>query len=81
MIDLTDLRLGDIIETRKPHPCGGTQWTVVRLGADIGLRCCTCNRKVVIARQRLARTARAHIRPENPDDASHRPLDATDSDA
>ena len=31
-----EIRLGDVISTRKPHPCGGSEWTVVRTGADIG---------------------------------------------
>ena len=72
MIDLTDLQIGDIVETRKPHPCGSYQWMVVRLGADIGLRCQTCGHKVLMPRQRLGRVARAIIRPQNTgDDTNH----------
>src|SRR3990172_5456394 len=37
-----DLRLDDVLRLRKPHPCGGYEWRVVRLGADIGLVCTTC---------------------------------------
>jgi hypothetical protein len=42
--------LGDIVRLRKPHPCGGYEWKVVRLGADIGLLCQTCGRRVLLPR-------------------------------
>ncbi|MER3457745.1 MAG: DUF951 domain-containing protein, partial [Chloroflexota bacterium] len=38
-----------------PHPCGGYEWVVVRLGADIGLRCTTCGRRVLLPRRELAK--------------------------
>ena len=46
-----DLLLGDIVRLRKRHPCGGHEWLVDRLGADIGLRCQTCNRHVLLERR------------------------------
>jgi hypothetical protein len=50
---MLDVQLGDVLRLRKPHPCGGYEWTVVRLGADIGLRCTTCNRRVLLPRREL----------------------------
>lgn len=50
-----ELRLGDRITLRKPHPCGARTWDVVRLGADIGLTCSTCARRVLLARADLER--------------------------
>ncbi|HOE70015.1 MAG TPA: DUF951 domain-containing protein [Brevefilum sp.] len=50
---LTELGLGDILRLRKPHPCGGYEWRVVRLGADIGLECLTCGRRVMLERRAL----------------------------
>ncbi len=47
--------LGDVVRLRKPHPCGGYEWTVVRLGADIGLVCRTCGRRVLLPRRELER--------------------------
>lgn len=47
------LLLGDVVRLRRPHPCGGTAWLVDRLGADIGLRCQTCDRHVLLDRTRL----------------------------
>lgn len=49
------LQLGDVVRTRKAHPCGGDQWEIVRLGADIGIRCVTCGRRVLIPRPKLER--------------------------
>jgi len=46
-----DIRLGDVIQTRKPHPCGGDTWVVIRTGADIKIRCQQCNRIVMLDRE------------------------------
>lgn len=48
-----ELFLGDVVHLRRRHPCGGDQWLVDRLGADIGLRCRTCGRHVLLDRRRL----------------------------
>ncbi|MDY6866825.1 MAG: DUF951 domain-containing protein [Chloroflexota bacterium] len=50
---LPDLGFGDIIRMRKPHPCGGYEWRVVRMGADIGLECLTCGRRILLERRAL----------------------------
>ena len=50
---LPDLDLNDVIRMRKPHPCGGYEWRVVRLGADIGLVCMTCGRRIMLDRRSL----------------------------
>jgi hypothetical protein len=42
--------LGDVVRLRKPHACGGYDWEVVRLGADIGIRCLGCKRRVLLDR-------------------------------
>jgi hypothetical protein len=49
------LYLDDVVVLRKAHPCGGDTWRVVRLGADIGVRCMTCDRRVLIGRSELER--------------------------
>ena len=48
-----ELLLGDVLRLRRAHPCGGDEWLVDRLGADIGLRCQGCNRHVLIERRQL----------------------------
>lgn len=56
------LYIGDVVEMRKAHPCGGLQWQVVRVGADIGLVCLTCERRVLLPRRQFARRAKKFIR-------------------
>ena len=50
-----DLLLGDIVRLKRAHPCGGDTWLLDRLGADIGLRCQTCARHVLLERVTLER--------------------------
>lgn len=52
---LVELQMDDIVRLKKPHPCGGSDWRVVRLGADIGLKCQTCGRRILLPRRELAR--------------------------
>ena len=47
------LLLGDVVRLRRTHPCGGSTWLIDRLGADIGLRCQTCGRHVLLDRRVL----------------------------
>lgn len=42
--------LGDIVEMKKGHPCGGNEWEIIRLGADIKIKCKNCGRLVMISR-------------------------------
>ncbi|MEE8338213.1 MAG: DUF951 domain-containing protein [Dehalococcoidia bacterium] len=50
-----DLRMGDVLRLRRKHPCGGFEWDVVRVGLDIGLRCRSCRRRVLLDRPTLHR--------------------------
>lgn len=63
-----DFRMGDVLRLRKPHPCGGFEWEVTRLGADIGLRCRTCRRRVLLARSVLQRRMKAFVSRGEPID-------------
>lgn len=47
------MELGEIIETRKPHPCGGKRWEIVRVGADFKIKCLTCGRVVMLTPDEL----------------------------
>lgn len=58
---LPEIQLDDVVRLRKPHPCGGYEWVVVRLGADIGLRCTTCGRRVLLPRRELAKRLRTIV--------------------
>ena len=60
------LYLGDLLRLRRPHPCGGDTWLVDRLGADIGLRCATCGRHVLLDRPTVERRLASFIRRGDP---------------
>ncbi len=51
---LPEIKIGDIVQLRKSHPCGSLQWKIFRLGADIGLECLGCGRRVLLPRRTLA---------------------------
>ena len=56
-----EARLGDIVRLRKKHPCGSYDWKVIRLGADIGIKCQGCNRRVLLERRVFERRVKAVI--------------------
>jgi hypothetical protein len=58
---MLDLRLDDVLRLRKPHPCGGYEWRVVRLGADIGLVCTTCGRRVLLTRREVEKRTKQFV--------------------
>lgn len=64
----TDIRMGDIVRMRKPHPCGSAQWEVVRLGADIGIRCLKCDRRVLLERRELEKRLKTFVSRGEPMD-------------
>ncbi len=43
-----DIKLGDIVRLKKKHPCGSCDWEIVRLGADVGIKCLKCQRRVLL---------------------------------
>jgi hypothetical protein len=59
------LQMGDRLRLRKQHPCGSYDWEVVRLGADIGLRCEKCGRRVLLSRSEVERRTK-QILPRQP---------------
>jgi hypothetical protein len=61
-----ELYLGDLVRLRRRHPCGGSTWLVDRLGADIGLRCETCGRHLLVERAALERRIAAFERRGDP---------------
>ena len=56
-----EISLNDLVRMRKPHPCGGYEWHVVRLGADIGIKCTTCGRRVLLPRSEFERRLKAIV--------------------
>jgi len=60
------LYLGDVVRLRRSHPCGGDTWLVDRLGADIGLRCRSCGRHVLLDRRNLERRLAGFVERGDP---------------
>ena len=56
-----EIRVGDVFRLRKPHPCGGYEWRVYRTGADIGVACQTCGRRVMLPRSTFERRVKALV--------------------
>ena len=56
--------IGDRLRLRKKHPCGSFDWEVVRLGADIGLRCEKCGRRILLPRSEVERRIK-QVLPRN----------------
>jgi hypothetical protein len=45
-----EIQVGKRVQMRKPHPCGSDEWIIYRIGADIGIRCAGCDRRVMLPR-------------------------------
>lgn len=56
-----DFQLGEVVRLRKKHPCGGDTWQVVRVGADIGLVCQTCGRRVMLERREAEKQVKGKV--------------------
>ena len=55
---MVDVQVGDVVTLRKGHPCGGNEWLVLRIGADIGLKCTTCGRRVMLTRREFNKSVK-----------------------
>ena len=62
---VTEIRLGDIVRLKKKHPCGSDEWQVVRLGADIGIICRGCQRRVLLPRSVFERRIKTFVNRES----------------
>jgi hypothetical protein len=56
-----DVQVDDLVRLRKPHPCGSYEWRVVRIGADIGLKCQVCGRRVLLDRRNFNKRVKTVI--------------------
>jgi len=56
-----EVNVDDIVRLRKIHPCGSYEWRVVRIGADIGLKCLKCGRRVLLPRSTFERRLKSFV--------------------
>ncbi|KUK12446.1 MAG: hypothetical protein XD51_0659 [Moorella sp. 60_41] len=59
-----DLRVGDVVEMRKNHPCGSSRWEILRTGMDLRLRCLGCGRMVMLPRAKVEKSIKRVLPPE-----------------
>jgi hypothetical protein len=57
-----DIQIDDLVRLRKPHPCGSYEWRVVRIGADIGIKCQVCGRRILMNRRAFKKRVKTVIR-------------------
>jgi len=65
-VTILKLNVGDVVRTRKAHPCGSDQWEIVRLGADVRITCVGCGRSVLMPRVKLERRIKQFVRRAEP---------------
>ncbi len=56
-----DVQVGDLLEMKKEHPCGGRQWLVLRVGMDFRLRCQGCGHEVMLPRRKAEKSIKKII--------------------
>ena len=59
-----DVRVGDILTMKKPHPCGSHQFLVLRSGMDFRIRCKGCGREVMVPRSKCEKNIKKIDRPD-----------------
>ena len=59
-----DVRLGDILQMKKEHPCGENSFLVLRIGMDFKLRCRKCGREIMAPRSKIEKNIKKIIRSE-----------------
>ncbi|HIQ80727.1 MAG TPA: DUF951 domain-containing protein [Candidatus Scatavimonas merdigallinarum] len=57
-----DVRLGDILEMKKPHPCGSKTFSVLRIGMDFKMKCCGCGHEIMLPRARAEKNIKKIVR-------------------
>jgi hypothetical protein len=53
---IKEFNLGDIVQMKKGHPCGVNEWKIIRVGADIKIKCCGCDRIVMLPRSKFEKS-------------------------
>ncbi len=59
--------LGDVVQMKKQHPCGSYEWEIIRIGADIKIKCVGCGRLVMLPRAQFQKGVKKVLKSNNPD--------------
>ena len=68
-----DFQVGDLVRTKKNHPCGGNEWEVLRVGADFRIRCTTCDRMVMVPRSKFEKSVKVNLSAQERESGSGNP--------
>lgn len=58
------LKVGDIITTKKNHPCGNNEWMIIRTGTDFKIKCQRCNHIVMLSREKLEKSLKSSLKKQ-----------------
>ena len=61
-----DVRVGDVLRMKKPHPCGSLEFDVLRVGMDFRIRCRACGREIMLPRLKCEKNIKKILRPQEP---------------
>ncbi|MFC2060466.1 DUF951 domain-containing protein [Chloroflexota bacterium] len=56
-----EIKLGDVVRLKKRHPCGSYEWQVIRIGADIRIKCLKCQRSILLERSTFERRVKTFV--------------------
>lgn len=59
-------QLGDIVQMKKPHPCGTNEMEIIRMGMDIRIRCLGCHHSVLVPRAKFESKMKKVLRSAQP---------------
>ena len=63
MVD--NFELGDVVQMKKQHPCGSKEFEIIRLGADIKIKCCGCERIIMLPRSKFQKDSKKVVKQNN----------------
>lgn len=63
--------VGDVVKTRKPHPCGGDLWEVIRVGVDFRIKCLQCGRVLLLPRPKFEKSVKAVVQQASAGDINN----------
>ncbi len=55
-----NFEIGDVVKLKKPHPCGSSEWEVLRVGMDFRLKCVGCGHMIMVSRKLVEKNLRGH---------------------
>lgn len=60
-----EYQVGDIVKLKKPHPCGSSEWEILRVGMDFRLKCMGCGHQVMVTRKLVEKNTRGVRKKES----------------